>query len=154
MIYCSTRVPRVQFGVSPNCERAKKSQDECFLIAIATKVSDETSETTRETRVLNKIYARVRQLRIRLKITKRIMKTNKKDIWFPAKKYGWGWGLPCAWQGWVVYAVWFALFFPGAIFLAPRNIVLFVVGSVVLSIVFLTIVVIKGEKPRWRWGGD
>jgi hypothetical protein len=82
------------------------------------------------------------------------MRTNKKDIWFPAKKYGWGWGMPCAWQGWVVYAVWFALFFPGAIFLAPRNIVLFVVGSVVLSIVFLTIVVIKGEKPRWRWGKD
>jgi len=22
--------------------------------------------------------------------------------WFPARRYGWGWGLPTAWQGWVV----------------------------------------------------
>ncbi len=22
--------------------------------------------------------------------------------WFPAKKYGWGWGLPQTWQGWLV----------------------------------------------------
>ena len=22
--------------------------------------------------------------------------------WFPARKYGWGWGLPKTWQGWFV----------------------------------------------------
>jgi hypothetical protein len=22
--------------------------------------------------------------------------------WFPAKRYGWGWGLPVTWQGWLV----------------------------------------------------
>jgi hypothetical protein len=21
------------------------------------------------------------------------------DFWFPAKRYGWGWGLPVKWQG-------------------------------------------------------
>ena len=24
--------------------------------------------------------------------------------WFPAKRYGWGWGLPSTWQGWIVLA--------------------------------------------------
>jgi hypothetical protein len=33
------------------------------------------------------------------------MDTNEKTVWFIAKRYGWGWGLPCAWQGWVVFAV-------------------------------------------------
>ena len=25
--------------------------------------------------------------------------------WFPAKRYGWGWGPPQTWQGWVVFVV-------------------------------------------------
>jgi len=32
-----------------------------------------------------------------------------KEIWFPAKRYGWGWGLPCAWQGWVVDGIFLIL---------------------------------------------
>ncbi len=27
---------------------------------------------------------------------------SKSGFWFPAKRYGWGWGLPVAWQGWLV----------------------------------------------------
>ena len=26
---------------------------------------------------------------------------EKKRYWFPAKRYGWGWGFPTTWQGWV-----------------------------------------------------
>jgi hypothetical protein len=26
------------------------------------------------------------------------------EYWFPAKRYGWGWGIPVTWQGWVVFA--------------------------------------------------
>ena len=33
--------------------------------------------------------------------------SNNKQYWFRAKRYGWGWGLPIAWQGWVVLSVWF-----------------------------------------------
>jgi len=82
------------------------------------------------------------------------MNTNEKHVWFPAKKYGWGWGPPCRWQGWVVYVVWFALLFASGIFIAPRNIGLFVVCSLVLGIALCVVVFIKGEKPRWRWGKD
>ena len=38
---------------------------------------------------------------------------NKSIYWFPAKKYGWGWGIPCSWQGWIV-AAFFALLFSGS----------------------------------------
>ena len=31
------------------------------------------------------------------------MQRNDK-YWFPAKRYGWGWGPPNNWQGWVVLA--------------------------------------------------
>ena len=40
-------------------------------------------------------------------------------IWFPAKRYGWGWGPPVTWQGWAVIAVWIALFFAGLLLLGP-----------------------------------
>jgi hypothetical protein len=82
------------------------------------------------------------------------MKTNETKVWFPAKKYGCGWGLPCRWQGWVVYAVWLALLCGGGIFLAPHSISLYVVYAVVLGVAFFLVVLIKGEKPCWRWGKD
>jgi hypothetical protein len=82
------------------------------------------------------------------------MPSDKKKIWFPAKKYGWGWGFPCAWQGWVVYAVWWALLFGGGIFITPRSVGLFVAYAMVFAGVLIFIMVIKGEKPRWRWGDD
>ena len=43
----------------------------------------------------------------------------KKDIWFPARTYGWGWGLPVCWQGWLVVAVYFLMLFAGIYYLLP-----------------------------------
>lgn len=37
------------------------------------------------------------------------MSENDDDIWFPAKRYGWGWGFPITWQGWIVMAAFLAL---------------------------------------------
>ena len=80
------------------------------------------------------------------------MKT--KEHWFRAKKYGWGWGFPCCWQGWLVYAVWLVFLCCGGIFLAPRSIALYVAYVTVLGAAFFSVVFMKGEKPRWRWGED
>jgi hypothetical protein len=82
------------------------------------------------------------------------MQTNKTKVWFPAKRYGWGWGFPCAWQGWVVMGTFLILLLTGGLFLAPRNIGLFVAYAVALCSVLFLIVFIKGESPRWRWGED
>jgi hypothetical protein len=82
------------------------------------------------------------------------MNENKKDIWFPAKKYGWGWGPPCTWQGWVVLIVWLVLLAGGGYLIAPRSIGLFVAYAVILGVVLFAVLLSKGEKPRWRWGKD
>lgn len=82
------------------------------------------------------------------------MKADQTRVWFPAKKYGWGWGPPCSWQGWLVCAVWFASLLMGGIFLAPRSIGFFVAYSIALGAVLLVVVFLKGEHPRWRWGEE
>lgn len=33
----------------------------------------------------------------------------QKDYWFKAKKYGWGWGLPRNRNGWISFAIFFAV---------------------------------------------
>ncbi len=75
--------------------------------------------------------------------------------WFPAKRYGWGWGLPCAWQGWVVYAVFFGLVFAGVPWLLPsRGPLAFILYVVLLCVLLTAVCWAKGEPPRWRWGGE
>lgn len=78
-----------------------------------------------------------------------------KQYWFPAKRYGWGWGLPITWQGWAVFVVFFALLIAG-IFLFPpaRGTFSFLVYTMLVSVVFGVICYAKGEPVRWRWGDD
>jgi hypothetical protein len=79
------------------------------------------------------------------------MKTEQK-YWFPAKRYGWGWGVPSSWQGWVVLAVFGALLLCGSLFLPRFGPVFFVGYSAVLSAALVGVCWLKGEPPRWRWG--
>lgn len=75
--------------------------------------------------------------------------------WFPAKRYGWGWGPPTVWQGWLTLAVFFALIGAGALIFLPRQaIVAYIVYLVVVTLLLIVLCSVKGEKPRWRWGED
>lgn len=75
------------------------------------------------------------------------------DYWFPAKRYGWGWGMPVTWQGKVVFAAFFVLLAIGALTLLPRYGQLsFVIFTVILSVILIVICWLKGEPPKWRWG--
>jgi hypothetical protein len=80
---------------------------------------------------------------------------SEHDYWFPAKRYGWGWGLPVRWQGWVVLAVYCALIAWAVLHFRPHRepwaFVLVVTG---LSVALLAVCWLKGEPPRWRWGED
>lgn len=78
----------------------------------------------------------------------------EKQIWFPAKRYGWGWGLPCRWQGWVVLAVWLLLTGLCGLLLLPRHPFLFDGAAALLVIPLIAVCWWKGYKPRWRWGKD
>ncbi len=74
------------------------------------------------------------------------------SYWFRAKSYGYGWGLPLSWQGWVVYAGYLVLV------LAPLTL-----GSLAgalaagISLLIFTPMLVwicrkKGEPTQWRWG--
>ncbi len=73
--------------------------------------------------------------------------------WFPAKSYGWGWGMPSTWQGWVVLGAFSALIFGASILFPPHSAPLafgatvFVLGAALVGICYA-----KGEPPGMRWG--
>ena len=75
--------------------------------------------------------------------------------WFPAKTYGWGWGLPSSWQGWLVMAAFVALLLAGS-FVFPPGAALgsYLAYTVVLCGLLVWVCWLKGEPPRWRWGKD
>ena len=80
---------------------------------------------------------------------------SERKIWFPAKRYGCGWGLPIAWQGWVVYALFIGFIWLGEMALLPqphRHIVAFVAYVLVLVCILVAICKYKGEPTKWRWG--
>ena len=82
------------------------------------------------------------------------MQEKKKEIWFPAMKYGYGWGLPVTWQGWVVMLAYILLMTAGGLWLTgkPFLFVFFPLYVIVLSAVLIYICWKKGEKPDLRWG--
>jgi hypothetical protein len=79
---------------------------------------------------------------------------REQNYWFPAKTYGWGWGLPVKWQGWLVFIGYFALQYLGIQhFKAQRNVKGLFVYLLLVTGLFILIVMIKGERPLgWRWG--
>ena len=82
------------------------------------------------------------------------MSAAESKYWFPAKRYGWGWGPPRTWQGWLVLAAFFALLAVGAIvFLSKQETGGFLAYTAVLVALLIAICYVTGEPPRWRWGG-
>jgi len=78
---------------------------------------------------------------------------DRNSYWFPAKRYGWGWGPPITWQGWAVVATWLTALAAGLVFLRLRHHwmwwLIYLLG---LTIVLTCICYWKGEPPKWRWG--
>jgi uncharacterized membrane protein YhaH (DUF805 family) len=81
-----------------------------------------------------------------------IVQTPEKKIWFPAKRYGWGWGIPSCWQGWAVIIAFYLLLGIAVLLLIPHHPAHFVFACIVLTAALVAIGYFKGEKPRWRWG--
>jgi drug/metabolite transporter (DMT)-like permease len=79
--------------------------------------------------------------------------SDTSPYWFPAKRNGWGWGVPTVWQGWAVLAVFFCLLFSGAVWLIPsRGSVAFLLYTALLCVILMAVCWAKGEPPSWRWG--
>ena len=78
---------------------------------------------------------------------------DTKKYWFPAKRYGWGWGFPRTWQGALVLAAFCVLVVAGGLTLPARyGEAAFAVYCGILSLILVVICWIKGEPPKWRWG--
>lgn len=81
------------------------------------------------------------------------MNSEKPRYWFPAKTYGWGWGIPCSWQGWVVLLVYLALVAMTCFLIDPaKHLKTWIAAIWGLSILLVLICWWKGERPAWRWG--
>ncbi len=79
------------------------------------------------------------------------MSVHHSRYWFAAKRYGWGWGLPRSWQGWVVLAIWLAV----VVALTPllqHGVLVYSLAMLGWALVLLAVCWWKGEPPRWRWG--
>ena len=75
--------------------------------------------------------------------------------WFPAKRYGWGWGPPSSWQGWAVLAAYFGLVVVDVLLFRPdRELHLFIAVAAFLTVLLVVVCWLKGEPPRWRWGKE
>ncbi len=80
------------------------------------------------------------------------MPQDDRRYWFPAKRYGWGWGPPTKWQGWAVLVIWFAAIAVAGIRLMPAHLVVFLSFNLFMVVLLLLICYVKGEPPGWRWG--
>lgn len=84
---------------------------------------------------------------------------GQKNYWFKAKRYGWGW-YPASWQGWLVIAVYTLYIIYRAEVMAglfdtwTSASFRFVFELILPTVVLLAICLWKGEKLRWRWGGE
>ena len=84
---------------------------------------------------------------------------QKKQIWFKAKRYGWGW-YPISWQGWaitLVYALALVRIFTWADMTSHSgsdSLIKFGPPFIIITGLFLVICYNKGEMPKWRWGKD
>lgn len=75
---------------------------------------------------------------------------KKNNLWFKAKRYGWGW-YPITWQGWIVTLIFIFLIIFAPIKIEERPF-LFLIWFGLITLGLIIVCKSKGEQPRWRWG--
>ena len=72
-----------------------------------------------------------------------------KHYWFPAMRYGFGWGHALTWQGWFAMLAVIALAAVGGLIIPDRyGTLVFVIYVVILVSLFLGLCWWKGEPPK------
>lgn len=69
--------------------------------------------------------------------------------WFAPKRFGYGSGLPIAWQGWVLMIGFLVLTFAAAVLLANRPVAL--IAVLAPATILLMIVCARTTRGGWRW---
>lgn len=76
------------------------------------------------------------------------------NLWFPPKRYGYGWGWPVAWQGWAVLLGYIALSILIAVLPVTQSPLVFFPAIASSTGALLWVCYRKGAKPRWSWGDE
>jgi hypothetical protein len=69
--------------------------------------------------------------------------------WFAPKRYGYGAGLPIAWQGWALTIGFIAITVAAAVLLAKRPLVSLALLTPLLLL--FTLICARTTKGGWRW---
>jgi hypothetical protein len=73
-----------------------------------------------------------------------------KRYWFRAKRYDWGWGLPCSWQGWAFFIPWLAALILVTAHFMPQRPLPFTAALALLTLILTVVCYLKGEPPARR----
>jgi hypothetical protein len=79
------------------------------------------------------------------------MNDAEPQYWFRAKRFGFGWGLPATWQGWVSLGAYVTAIL-GPLAFGEKGTKASVGALVVGTPAFVYLCYRKGEPARWRWG--
>lgn len=75
------------------------------------------------------------------------MESDDRKFWFPAKVSGFGWSLPCCWQGWLVLIGYLILVLGGLYLIGPSSHRGLCYGYFIgLTVLLIVIAWVKGEK--------
>ena len=75
--------------------------------------------------------------------------------WFRAKRFGWGWGAPSSWQGWVALAAYFVLVVAGIpLVQVARGDLAYAAYVIVCTATFVVLCWLKGEPAGRTWRRD
>lgn len=77
---------------------------------------------------------------------------NNRPEWFAPKRYGYGAGLPCSWQGWLVTGLFMAAVIGTAVVFEDKPAI---VAAIIVPLVALMLVIAARTTRggwRWRWG--
>ncbi len=79
----------------------------------------------------------------------------EQQAWWAPQRYGFGAGLPIAWQGWAASLA-YALLVTGAVIgLLPHSILAFLAITLVATAVLIVVAARRTRGGwRWRWGGE
>lgn len=82
-------------------------------------------------------------------------KGRDEGAWFAPKLFGFGAGLPIAWQGWALLGGYLAVVIGAATWLQPRSPLGFAAVAVIATAALMAIAAQHTCGGwRWRWGGE
>ena len=79
---------------------------------------------------------------------------NDSPEWFAPKRYGYGAGLPIAWQGWALLAGYIALIATVSLILPSSRLAYLAIVSSLTGLMLIICVRTTRGGWRWRWGSD